>query len=69
MVLSSTGGRIAPMPQEVPADDYHVQGREVDDRPSAAVRVASAVQALLIIVMAALVLAIVWLLGVAFNIF
>jgi hypothetical protein len=50
------------------ADDYHVQGTVIDDRPSTAQNVIHALQVLLIVVMAILALAIVWTLGVVFNI-
>lgn len=48
-------------------DDYLVEGEEVSDQPSTAARVVNTLQIVLIIVMAALALAIVWLLGVVFN--
>lgn len=50
-----------------PADDYFIDGREIDDRPSVAARVVHGLEILLIVVMAALVLAIVWVLGVVLN--
>ena len=50
-----------------PADDYFIDGGEIDDRPSTAARVVHALEILLIVVMAALVLAIVWVLGVVLN--
>ncbi len=72
--------RIAPMPQEfarrpdpqpdpfAPRDDYHIEGEGVDETPSVAGRVAHVLQIVLIIVMAILSAAIVWLLGVIFGI-
>ena len=72
--------RIAPMPLEAeraprqslnPArrdDDYLIDGDDLADRPSMGARVVNTTQILLIIVMAILALAIVWLLGVMFNI-
>jgi len=73
--------RIAPMRQEFErrpmqprgpnaprSDDYLVEGEEMAEQPSTAARVANTAQIVLIIVMAILALAIVWLLGVVFNI-
>lgn len=50
-------------------DDYLVEGEEVTDQRSTAARVANTAQVVLIIAMAVLALAIVWLLGVVFDIF
>lgn len=50
-----------------PADDYFIDGGEIDGRPSTAARVVHALEILLIAVMAALVFAIVWVLGVVLN--
>ena len=61
------GPRLSHEPIGIPADDYLIDGREIDDRPSTAARVVHALELLLIVVMAALVLAIVWVLGVVLN--
>lgn len=50
------------------ADDYHIEGAVIEDEPSAGQRVVHALQVLLIVVVAILALAIVWTLGVVFNI-
>ncbi|HTW54752.1 MAG TPA: hypothetical protein VME45_22890 [Stellaceae bacterium] len=50
------------------ADDYHIQGTVIEDQPSTAQNVVHALQVLLIIVVAILALAIVWTLGMVFNI-
>lgn len=73
--------RIAPMPRrEMPLpprsrdpitprdDDYLVEGEEVAEQPSTAARVVDTAQIMLIVVMAVLALAIVWLLGVVFDV-
>lgn len=49
-------------------DDYLVEGEEVAEQPSTAARAANTAQIVLIIVMAILALAIVWLLGVVFDV-
>ena len=73
--------RIAPMREAPPrltrtrdpitplSDDYLVEGEDVTDQPSTAERVVHSLQIVLIIVLAVLALAIVWLLGLVFNIF
>jgi hypothetical protein len=53
--------------EPIPADDYLIDGSESDDRPSTSARVVHALEILLIVVMAALVFAIVWVLGVVLN--
>jgi hypothetical protein len=49
-------------------DDYLVEGEELTEQPSTAARLVQTAQILLIIVLAVLSLAIVWLLGVVFNV-
>ncbi|HXC26511.1 MAG TPA: hypothetical protein VNV38_01045 [Stellaceae bacterium] len=60
------GPPLAHEPIGVP-DDYLIEGESIDDRPSTAARVVHALEILLIVVVAALVLTIVWVLGVVSN--
>jgi hypothetical protein len=67
-------GRARPLPGRVGGvgladDDYLVEGEEVTDQPSTAQRVVHTLQIVLIIILAILSLAIVWLMGLVFNIF
>lgn len=61
-----------PLPQATPLDPpddhYHIEGETIEERPSVASQVVHFLQVLLILVVAALSVAIVWMLGVIFGI-
>jgi hypothetical protein len=56
-------------PISPPTDDYLVEGEEESNRPTAGAQVVRVLQILLILVLAALSLAVFWVLGLLFNIF
>lgn len=69
--------RIAPMEQEFegrpvpldpPDDHYHIEGETIDERPSVGARIAHFLRVVLILVIAILSAAIVWVLGVILGI-
>ena len=56
-------------PAGLPADDYLVEGEQEPERPPATLRIVQALQIVLVLVLAALSLAIFWLIGLMLNIF